>query len=232
MLNDFINKGILITGCARSGTSLTAGIINLCGAFGGRMRPPNENNKKGMFENTVITQSIVKPFLKSIGADQMGQNPLPDPIKVRRRVISEGSLWANSVLNVLRQEGYKEDKFWFYKGAKMCLMWEMWNAAFPEARWVIVRRDKKKIIESCLRTSFMRAYKDEEGWGNWVDWHEKKFKEMFENKLNVTEISSEKIVLGDFNEIKTLAIELGLSYNEQEVEKFVSPELFHLSDSK
>lgn len=229
---NYLENIILITGCARSGTSLTAGIINLCGAFGGKMRPPNHNNKKGMFENTVITQCIVKPFLKSIGADQMGQNPLPDSIKVRRRIVSEGSLWANSVLDVFRKEGYKEDRQLFYKGAKMCLIWEMWNAAFPDAQWIIVRRNKKDIIDSCLRTSFMRAYKDEEGWGKWVDWHEKKFKEMFENKLNVIEISSEKIVLGDFSEIKTIAIEMGLSYNEQEVKKFVSPELFHLSDSK
>lgn len=225
---NYTNIPIFITGCARSGTSLTAGIINLCGAFGGKMRPPNENNKKGMFENAAITNNIVKPFLKSIGADQMGQNPLPDPIKVRRKIISDGTNWAQNVLNVFKREGYKEDRPLFYKGAKMCLIWEMWHAAFPDARWIIVRRDKKKIVESCLRTSFMRAYKNEEGWSQWVDWHEKRFKEMIENKLNATEISSEKIVQGDFNEIKTIAIEVGLSYNEQEVKKFVSPELFHL----
>ena len=106
---EFVAKGILITGCARSGTSLVAGIINLCGAFGGKMRPPNVNNKKGMFENTVITQNIVKPFLKSIEADTMGQNPLPDPIKVRRKIISNENDWALRILNVLKEEGYKNN---------------------------------------------------------------------------------------------------------------------------
>ena len=225
---EFVAKGILITGCARSGTSLVAGIINLCGAFGGKMRPPNVNNKKGMFENTAITQNIVKPFLKSIGADTMGQNPLPDPIKIRRKIVSDGNDWALRVLNVLREEGYKNNRLWFYKGAKMCLMWEMWHSAFPDAKWIIVRRDKQKIVESCLRTSFMRAYKDRQGWSQWVDWHEKRFKEMLENKLDAIEISSEKVILGDLSEVKTIVIETGLSYNEEAIRNFVSPELFHL----
>ena len=34
---------ILITGCARSGTSMIAGVINICGAFGGDMAGPNAN---------------------------------------------------------------------------------------------------------------------------------------------------------------------------------------------
>ena len=223
---NYLESPILITGCARSGTSLTAGIINLCGAFGGRMRPPNVNNKKGMFENVQITQGIVKPFLKSIGADTMGQNPLPDPIKVRRKMFFDGDAWTPRVLEVLKKEGYKGNKQWFYKGAKMCLIWEIWNAAFPDARWIIVRRNKEDIIDSCLRTSFMRAYKDKEGWSGWVDWHEKRFKEMIENKLNVREIYPEKIVLGNFDEIKSIVTDLGLNYNDIQVRDFVSPNLW------
>ena len=30
---------------------------------------------------------------------------------------------------------------WYYKGAKMCLIWPIWHKAFPEAEWIIVRRD-------------------------------------------------------------------------------------------
>jgi hypothetical protein len=52
---------ILITGAARSGTSMTAGVINICGAFGGVLSGPNKNNKKGMFENNRIRQDIAKP---------------------------------------------------------------------------------------------------------------------------------------------------------------------------
>jgi hypothetical protein len=66
---------ILITGCARSGTSMTAGIVHICGAFGGRMSGPTPNNRKGMFENEEVRNQIVKPYLSSIGADPLGQKP-------------------------------------------------------------------------------------------------------------------------------------------------------------
>ena len=73
-----MNDPILITGAARSGTSMVAGAINICGAFGGNMRGPNKNNEKGMFENVRIVQNLTKPYLRGIGADQLGQYPLPD----------------------------------------------------------------------------------------------------------------------------------------------------------
>ena len=47
---------ILVTGCARSGTSLVAGIVNICGAFGGVTRPGNPANEKGLFENISIQE--------------------------------------------------------------------------------------------------------------------------------------------------------------------------------
>src|SRR3990167_1759798 len=166
---NYSDNPIFITGCARSGTSLTAGIIHLCGAFGGKMRRPNINNQKGMFENIAITQDLVKPFLKSIGADKMGQNPLPDPAKVVLKANILAHQWRQNVISILNSEGYIGDRPFFYKGAKMCLMWEIWHAAFPNAQWIIVRRNKEDIIDSCLRTSFMKAYKDRGGWAKWVD---------------------------------------------------------------
>ena len=62
---------ILVTGAARSGTSMTAGIIHLCGAFGGKLSGPTTYNKKGMFENGTIRNELVKPFFSAIGADRL-----------------------------------------------------------------------------------------------------------------------------------------------------------------
>ena len=72
------DKSILITGCARSGTSMIAGIINMCGAFAGDTSGPNRYNQKGMYENAKIRNSIVKPYLREIGMDPKGQFPLPN----------------------------------------------------------------------------------------------------------------------------------------------------------
>ena len=86
-----LNDPIFITGCARSGTSMTAGVINYCGAFGGQVAGATKNNRKGMFENNAIRELIVKPILRKHKFDPMGQNPLPDipgfPQRATRRSV-------------------------------------------------------------------------------------------------------------------------------------------------
>lgn len=222
---------ILITGAARSGTSMVAGAINLCGAFGGDMSGPNRNNKKGMFENHEIRQSIVKPYLHDIGADKMGQYPLPD---INNLWIPRN--WAARVREVFRLQGYTDGP-WMYKGAKMCLIWPVWHYAFPDAKWVVVRRRGGDIARSCCRTAFMRAFnrtdvqrkvnaKDEfSGWVWWVHQHEQRFVEMIEAGLNVTQIWPERMVTGNYEQLYNTLDWLGLKWNS-EVLNFIDPKLW------
>jgi hypothetical protein len=224
---------ILITGAARSGTSMTAGIIDIGGAFGGKLSPPNNNNKKGMFENSRIRQDIVKPFLRKLGVDPMGQDPLPDIKRqdVRATMGQNAVAIRNGAREIMREEGYAGGP-WYYKGAKMCLVWPLWNNAFPGARWVIVRRDPKQIAHSCLTTSFMRAFNTQDGWLNWVAVHEKRFKEMHDEGLNVREMWPEKMVKGDFSEMQEIMGWLGLPWHDDRVREFVSPALWKEAKGK
>ncbi len=217
-----ILEPILITGCARSGTSLVAGIINICGAFGGIMDGPNKNNEKGMFENGAIKREITKPFLSSIGVDPMGQFPLPDIFNLPNQ-----PEWRGRILSILVNQGLMDDMKWFYKGAKMCLFWPIWDKAFPKAKWIIVRRDREEIIASCSKTNFMRAFESEKGWSWWVDQHLQRFSEMWHSGLNIREIWSRKIIDGDLSEIKEVIELIGLVWREKEVMDFISPELWH-----
>ncbi len=218
---------VLVTGCARSGTSMVAGIVNLCGAFGGKMARANGSNRKGMFENTAIRNSIVKPFLASIGADRMGQKPLPDRSICKIVAETKGEEWRKMVMSVFYEQGYTDGAF-FYKGAKMCLMWPVWASAFPNARWIIVRRDDGGIIDSCLFTNFMRAYRNREGWQCWLDEHKKCFTEMEDAGLKVKQIWSGEIIHGNFTEIRNAVEWAGLTWNDSAVRKFVDPTLFHM----
>lgn len=223
---------ILITGCARSGTSMVAGVINLCGAFGGRMSPPNKYNEKGMFENVRIRETLTKPYLDELGADPMGQYPLPDI-----NTLPIPSNWGQEVERIIIEEGYGQGT-WMYKGAKMCLVWPVWDYAFPKAKWIIVRRRTEDITTSCQKTSFMRAFrspeiqqmvgaKDErEGWGWWVRQHESRFAEMIQAGLNVKVIWPERMVDGDYSQIYEMLDWLGLPW-KSEVLSFVDPKLFH-----
>ncbi len=226
MLN-FENKTnpILITGIPRSGTSLVAGIIDICGAYGGEMIGACAANKKGMFENRTIRDDICKPYLSSIGADVKGQDPLPDMSKMQELKYGFISNWRKRVLSATGIDD--ETQVWFYKGAKMCLMWPVWHLAFPEARWIVVRRNSEKIIDSCLRTPFMNAYKTRENWQKWVDVHLERFQEMKENNLKIFEIDSNGVVNGDFEQIKLFIQNSGLIWKEKEIQDFISKDLWH-----
>jgi hypothetical protein len=226
-----MKEPILITGCARSGTSMVAGIINMCGAFGGKMTGPNKNNAKGMFENAQIRDVLVKPYLREIGVDPKGQYPLPDVNKLKIPVD-----WAERVRKIMIDEGYKNGH-WMYKGAKMCLIYPIWHYAFPNAKWVIVRRKDEDIVRSCLNTGFMTAFKYEhkvkavgakdetDAWFWWVRQHNKLFVEMIEKGLNCKQVHPERMIRGDYSQIHEMLEWLGLEWNS-EIPNFIEPKLW------
>ena len=221
----------LITGCARSGTSMVAGVVNLCGAFGGNMSGPNKNNAKGMFENGYIRNNMVKPYLRKMKVDDMGQYPLPDI-----KGLSIPVDWKFRIEQVMRSQGYKEGP-WFYKGAKMCLMWPIWHYAFPNAKWIIVRRRTGDIVASCIKTNFMRAFSwkavqravkvnnEKEGWLWWVHQHEQRFVEMIQAGLNVKVVWPERMITGDYQQMYETLEWLGLPW-KSEVTNFIEPKLW------
>lgn len=209
---------IFITGCARSGTSMTAGIVHLCGAFGGKMSGATPYNRKGMFENAEIRNQIVKPYLTHIGADPMGQNPLPNVT-----ALEPYPGLKIKVETVMKYNGYKDGP-WFYKGAKLCLLWPLFHEAFPSAKWIIVRRADEDIVNSCMKTAFMRAYNDEGGWQSWVDHHKDRFSEMKKAGLHIAEVWPTKFVEGSFSEIQRVVIRfLRLRWRDKKVRDFIEP---------
>lgn len=222
---------ILITGCARSGTSMVAGVINMCGAWGGELSGPNHNNQKGMFENAEIRNTVVKPYFESIGVDRLGQYPLVDIQKLRIPVD-----WSSRICSVMVKQGYPGGH-WFYKCAKACQFWPVWEYAFPNARWIIVRRKDQDIVNSCMRTSFMRAFDKEhnrravkaktteDGWQWWVEQHKKRFEEMVMAGLNVKVVWPEKMVNGDYQQMKEAVEWCGLEWTNK-VYEFISPKLW------
>lgn len=212
---------ILITGCARSGTSMVAGVVNICGAYGGLMSGPNNYNAKGMFENPRVREGMEKQYLRAIGMDPKGQNPLPNS-----KDITIPTDWKERVENIMIEDGYKEGP-WFYKGAKMCLTWQVWNYAFPNAKWVIVRRRSADIATSCEKTAFMNGYDTYEGWIKWVNHHEEKFVEMIQTGLNVKVIWPDRMVKGDYEQMYELVEWLGLRWKPEDVMRFIEPKLWH-----
>lgn len=222
---------ILITGAARSGTSLCAGAIHICGAFGGKTTGPTPHNRRGQFENARIRDTITKPYLRDLGFDPLGQYPLPN---INGLTIPLD--WRQRVEQVFREEGYRSGPL-FYKGAKMVLTWPVWAYHFPNAKWVIVRRRSGDIADSCCKTGFMRAFRhpevqravgvnnERDGWLWWVDQHLEAFRAMIDAGLNCQVVWPERWINGDYQHLYSLMDWLGLSW-DSEVLNFIDKKLW------
>lgn len=204
---------------------MVAGIVNLCGAFGGKLSGPTRYNQMGMFENRQIRNFLVKKWLSGERYDTMGQRPLPDIGRCKEVAPKMAESWRANVEIIMLKHGYIHGP-WFYKDAKMCLMWPIWALTFPEAHWLIVRRSDNEIARSCMRTGFMQAYRDLKGWLWWVGEHKERFQEMAEAGLTIKEVWAEKIVRGELKELREAIDWLGLTWNEKAVIDFVAPGLW------
>jgi len=134
--------------------------------------------------------------------------------------------WRTKIENILFDEKYDGSKVWMYKSSRISQIWPVWNYAFPNARWIIVRRRTGDIIESCLKTKYMNAFENEvirktvgadnirDGWLWWVHEHEKLFIEMIETGLNCKVVWPERMVYGDYYQINEMLDWLGLSWNK------------------
>ena len=224
-----INKPIIIiTGCARSGTSMTAGIIELCGGWGGELCGPTTFNPKGQFENISIVRGFIKPFLKDMGYDPMGQKPLPDPTVINAIATDAYCKQFREKIEaeVIRQGGENNDRRFFYKGAKVCLIWQLWAKAFPDAQWIITSRRDRLIISSCHNTRFMKKYDTNEGWQEWIDYHKDRFKEMDDTGLDISYVDTEKLVHGNQDEMRAAIDNLGLEWNQAKIDDFIDIDIW------
>ena len=223
-MNNF-QEPIFITGCARSGTSLIGSIIHSCGCFGGDMSGPTKYNKKGMFENIKIRNVMVKPLLINMGCDPLGQYPLPNPnILLLDTYVAYD--WKYKMLEILVLEGLKQNMRWFYKGAKLALIWPLWKKAFPDGKYLIVRRSDKDIIQSCLKTGFMRNFDNAEGWQWWIDRYKECFQSMLEN-FNCREIWPSKIINNNYEELISILDWLELDYDIKKIKECPDVSLWH-----
>ena len=212
-----IQSPILITGIPRSGASMIAQAINICGAFGGVM-----TNKRGMFENDQIRDIIVKSYLRFCGVDENGQYPLFK--KDSSSLIPTD--FKKRVERMIIEEGYK-DRQWMYKDSRIGLMWQVWHYAFPDAKWIIVRRRTGDITQSCIKTGYMKAFKDkqvcseigvsseEQGWIWMSHQYEEKFNQMINEGLNCKIIWPERMMYGDYKQLYETLDWVGLKWRSE-----------------
>lgn len=220
MMQEVLNKPIFITGVERSGSSIVARIINSCGAWSGGVTE--------MMENRGIKR-IVDNYYYEHKYDVRGQFPLPNT-----KELTYPSKWQQNVEHSICSERWIGEDYWMYKSARVCQIWPIWNHFYPNAKYIIVRRKTGDIVQSCMKTAYMNAYRDsfvkkmlsistpQEGWLWWIHQHEKLFVEMIEAGLNCKVIWPERMAVGDFEQIKEMIEWLGLTWNDN-IPEMVKP---------
>ena len=179
---------------------MTAGILYLCGAFGGNINGPSKRDDGGMFGN----------------------------VEIRNGISSLLSLeeFRDFVTGKMVQQGYVKGK-WFYKDTELlfpCLGLD-WSRAFPKAQWVVVRRKTEDIVSSCMKTGYMKQCTTREEWKVWVERKVACFEVIKDVGLPILEVWPTKFIEGDFSEICQTVEKLGLKWEEDKIMNFMNPEL-------
>jgi len=212
-----MREPILITGIARSGTSLVANIIDQAGANGGEMNlnPIPVEQPTGFYENTEFDTKISKWILAEHGYDQRGQKAMPGkdflPFDVRELAF-----------DIMRGQGVGEDEVWFVKNCKAILIFHTYLESFPGSKWVLVRRNMDDIVDSCIRASFMGS---RHTLGEWNEWyiHWKGLLDELKRQAgdSLREVWYEKLMEGDYREVENVLTWLGLRYDEKYIDNII-----------
>lgn len=203
------NSNILVTGVERSGSTLVMRILEKCGAELGQTNKMKEN---------IAIQSLNRSFIK------VNSNfpKMPD-----LKNINIPLTWGDIIERVIEDEEIPDGKIFAYKDSGLAQIWPLWHCAFPNYKWIIVRRRTGDIIHSCTETAYMDRFKrkihqrlvgvdsQKEGWLWWVHEYEKRFNEMHEANLNYKVVWPERMRDGFFDQIKETVEWCGLEWNEE-----------------
>ncbi|MBE9191778.1 sulfotransferase [Gloeocapsopsis crepidinum LEGE 06123] len=131
----------IITGMHRSGTSLTAAILQSAGVdVGERLLGANESNAKGHFENIDFFE-FHKTVLRSQGIDDAGWT-LTETVEVEQQYIDQ----AKELIAINSKSPY-----WGWKDPRTTLFLNFWADLLPEAKFILVYRSPWEVVDSLYR---------------------------------------------------------------------------------
>lgn len=141
-MSDIEQPILIITGMHRSGTSLTASLLESAGLdIGKNLLPAGEGNPKGHFEN-IDFLDFHQNVLSSLGIDKVGwttQNKLiPPPYFLPQ---------AQELIN--RNKSLTQP--WGWKEPRTTLFLDFWANLIPSARFLFIFRSPWEVVDSIYR---------------------------------------------------------------------------------
>ncbi len=207
---------ILVTGAPRSGVQIVAGALAACGVWSGETFDRRERDGDVM-ENGEVARTLLSPFLRGVGVDEKGQR-FPE-IKACKRIAPHVSAsWRRRFLDIVEKEGYTGGPM-LYASARAALVWPVWRAAFPDARWIVVRRRDHDMIRACLNTTYMTVEKDADGWRRWLGQYSRRLSDVGAE----VDLWPDRMIGGDLSECHAAFTDMGLEWDQRAVSDYMQP---------
>lgn len=149
----------------------------------------------------------------------------PDAVRCRTIARKVGRAWTRDTETILRQRGYSGEFRWLYHSPEACLVWQVWQEAFPKALWVIVRRHDDEIIEACQKTGYLNRFRTTDEWQRWIDSHKALFGQLAMAGSDMVEIWPSPIFEGQIGELKKICDHKysGVMWDAQAVAAYLRP---------
>jgi len=146
-----ISKVLIIASMHRSGSSLTASLLQSAGLhIGRRLMQPNEGNIKGYFENNEF-YDFHKTVLKSQGIHEDGWT-LQEKIDVEDRFVEQ----AKELIS-----GNSVSAIWGWKEPRTTLFLYFWGELLPDANFLLIYRAPWEVVDSLYRQNYYAIFQSQ-----------------------------------------------------------------------
>ena len=214
-------RPILIAGLPRSRTSMTMRILARHGVWVGDTMKATSANPVGFFENVSLKDQVIKKVLADLGADPNGVTSLPDIANMPILPVL-----ANGIMQVIAKEGYDGTAPWAFKDPKLTLLWPVFASAFPDAHWIIPRRDRKSVIRSLTEVHFMRRHSsDPEYWAMFCAAYDQRLDLLAHSGARVSHIDTDALVNGDYAALAAVLTAAGVAPDPRIFRDAIDPDL-------
>lgn len=140
------NSPLIIVGMHRSGTSLTARWLQMCGLhLGSELVPATRSNREGHYEDLEITR-LHREILRRNGLTYLTRREVPihtteqDRYEAQRLVVERAA----------------SSPAWGWKDPRTSLFLPFWQDVVPAAKYLIVYRHYAQVVDSLLRRDKLR----------------------------------------------------------------------------
>lgn len=168
---------VIITGCQRSGLNITKRLFSTGRSFS--LKEFNTIFKSAFDSNKEKGLSLKNKDAKAL-------------------------LISNLISNLKKQTEIKQ-KYTFCDN-RIILMQDIFKKAFPDARWVIVKRDTPSLINSLMKTGYTDQFQTKEEWKQWINCIGKQEQSILDSNANTIVYNPSLMINNrddsDFNKVK------------------------------